>query len=266
MATIVHDGIRLAYDDRGAGEPAFVFVHGWTCQRSFFAPQAEHFAKRHRVVALDLRGHGESDKPQGPYPIGAYVDDISYLINQLGLGKVVAVGQSSGGLTVLQLAVSHPENVAGIVMVEPGPFVCSPDLRAGIEAIAASIEAGDQEPRRQFITNNLFLPTSDPMLVEDVRRVMMEAPSHVAANGLRGILAFDGPVLAAQCKVPALHLMGASPFNPPHLMSQWLPNVVHGMTVGAGHFNQLEAPDQVDAMIESFVRHYVFGLATVGHA
>ena len=139
-------------------------------------------------------------------------------------------------------------------------------FRAGLEAIAASTEAGDQEPRRQFITNNLFLPTSDPTLVEDVRRVMMDAPSHVAANALRGILPFDGPAFAAQCRVPALHLMGASPLNPPHLMSQWLPNVVHGMTVGAGPFNQLEAPGQVNAMIESFVRHYVFGLAIVGHA
>lgn len=64
MATIVHKGTKLAYEDRGAGKPAFVFVHGWTCNRSFFAPQAEHFARRHRVVSLDLRGHGESDKPQ----------------------------------------------------------------------------------------------------------------------------------------------------------------------------------------------------------
>ena len=49
-------------------------------------------------------------------------------------------------------------------------------------------------------------------------------------------------------------------------MSQWLPNVAHGITVGAGHFNQLEAPDQVNAMIESFVRHYVFDLAPSVHA
>jgi len=264
MATIARDGIRLAYDDRGAGEPVFVFVHGWTCDRSFFAPQAEHFAKRHRVVSLDLRGHGESDKPQEPYPIAVYADDISYLIDQLGLGKVVAVGHSMGGITVLQLAASHPNCVAGIVMVEPAPFVFPPDLRAGIEAMVAAIEAGNQEPRRQYITNNLFLPTSDPMFVEDVRRVMMEAPSYVAASALRGILAFDGPAVAAQCKVPALHLAAASPFNPPHLMSQWLPNVVHGMTVGAGHFNQLEASDQVNGMIENFVRHYVFALATAG--
>ena len=126
MATIVRDGVRLAYDDRGAGEPAFVFVHGWTCDRSFFAPQAEHFAKRHRVVSLDLRGHGESDKPEGPYSIAAYADDISYLIDRLGLGRVVAVGHSLGGNIVLQLAASHLDRVAAIVMVDPAPLVYSP--------------------------------------------------------------------------------------------------------------------------------------------
>ena len=57
MSTIVRDGIKLAFEDHGAGKPAFVFVHGWTCDRSFFAPQAEHFAPRHRVVSVDLRGH-----------------------------------------------------------------------------------------------------------------------------------------------------------------------------------------------------------------
>jgi len=266
MATIAHDGITLAYDDRGAGEPAFVFVHGWTCDRSFFAPQAEHFAKRHRVVSLDLRGHGESDKPEGPYPIAAYADDISYLIDRLGLGKVVAVGHSMGGNTVLQLAASHSDRVAAVVMVDPAPFVLSPELRAGMEAMVAAIELGNQDSRAQFITNYLFLPTSDPMFVEHVRRVMMGAPSHVAASALQGCIAFDGPAVAAQCKVPALHLASASPWNPPHLMSQWLPNVVHGWTVGAGHFNQLEAPDQVNTMIENFVRHYVFALATAGPA
>ena len=94
----------------------------------------------------------------------------------------------------------------------------------------------------------------------------MEAPSHVAASALRGILAFDGAAVAAQCRVPALHLAAASPLNPPHLMAQWLPQVVHGQTVGAGHINQLEVPDQVNWMIENFMRHYVFAPATVGHA
>jgi len=97
------------------------------------------------------------------------------------------------------------------------------------------------------------MPTSDRKLVDDVLRVMMAAPVHVAANAMKGILAFDGPATAARCKVPALHLAATPPLNPPHLMSQWLPTVVNGWTVGAGHFNMMEVPDQVNAMIEGFL-------------
>ena len=150
MATIVHNGTKLAYEDRGAGKPAFVFVHGWTCDRSFFAPQAEHFARLHRVISVDLRGHGESDKPHGQYPIATYADDIAYVIEQLGLGKAVAVGHSMGGIAVLQLAAAHPDHVAAIVMVDPAPFVFPPELRAGIEAMVAAIEAGDQHLPEHF--------------------------------------------------------------------------------------------------------------------
>jgi pimeloyl-ACP methyl ester carboxylesterase len=256
MATMMRDGVKLAFEDRGAGKPAFVFVHGWTCDRSFFSPQAVHFARRHRVVSVDLRGHGESDKPKGTYPVAAYADDIAYIIEQLGLGKAVAVGHSMGGIAVLQLAAAHPGCVTAIVMVDPAPFVFSPELRAAIEAMVAAIEAGNQEPRRQFI-RNMFLPTSDRRLVETVLEGMLAAPTHVASSAVRGALEFDARAAAASCKVPALHLAATPPLNPPHLMSEWLPNVVNGWTVGAGHFNQLEVPDQVNAMIEGFLRHYV---------
>jgi pimeloyl-ACP methyl ester carboxylesterase len=256
MPTITRDGIKLAYDDRGSGSPAFVFVHGWTCDRSFFAPQAEHFAKKHRVVSVDLRGHGESDKPQGAYPISAYADDVAHLIGELKLGKVVAVGHSMGGVTVLQLAVAHPDRVAAIVMVDPAPFAFPPELRAAIEGMIAAIESGNREPQRQFIEGNLFLPTSDKTLVKRVADIMCSAPAHVAAGAMRGILGFDGVAAAARCTVPALHLAASPPLNPPHLMAEWMPKAVNGMTVGAGHFNQLEAAPQVNAMIEGFLRHY----------
>ncbi len=256
MATITHKEVKLAYDDQGAGKPTFVFVHGWTCNRSFFAPQAAHFARQHRVVSVDLRGHGESDKPQGPYPITAYADDIAYIIDYLDLGKVVAVGHSMGGTAALQLAAAYPDRVAAIVMVDETPFISPSELLKGLEAMVAAIEAGNQEPRQQFI-QQMFLPTSDRKLVEDVTAVMMTAPSHVAASALREILEFDSQSVATQCKVPALHLATSPLSTPPHLMSQWLPTVVNGWTVGAGHFSQLEVPDQVNAMIEGFMRHYV---------
>ena len=58
------EGIRLAYDTAGAGDPPIVFVHGWSCDRSYFAPQIEHFAAGHAVAAVDLRGHGDSSLPR----------------------------------------------------------------------------------------------------------------------------------------------------------------------------------------------------------
>ena len=85
----------------------------------------------------------------------------------------------------------------------------------------------------------------------------LAAPAYVAANAARGGLEFDALSAAAACKVPALHLAAAPPLNPPHLMSEWLPKVVNGWTVGAGHFNPLQVPDQVNAMIEGFLSHYV---------
>ena len=209
------------------------------------------------MVSIDLRGHGESDKPQGPYPITAYADDIAHLITTLRLGKVVAVGHSMGGITVLQLGAAHPDKVAAIVMVDPAPLVFPPDLKGAIDQMVSAIESGNQEPRRQFIADALFLPTSDKKLVDRVLKVMMAAPPHVAGAAMKGILAFDGPAVAKQCSVPALHLAAATPLNPPHLMSQWLPKVVNGWTVGAGHFNMMETPDQVNSMIEGFLRHHV---------
>jgi pimeloyl-ACP methyl ester carboxylesterase len=253
MATITHKGTKLVYEEHGEGKPALIFLHGWTCNRSFFAPQAEHFARRHRVVSVDLRGHGESDKPQGKYPIATYADDVAYLIEELDLGKVVAVGHSLGAYAVLQLAAAYPDHVAAIVMIEPGPLIDPPEMRAVFEATIEAIEAGNQEPRRE-VAKSLFLPTSDPELVNNVLSVMMAAPSHVAASAFRGMLDFDGPTAATQCKVPALHLAATYPAE---IMSQWLPTVVNGQMVGAGHVSQLEVPDQVNAMIEGFMRHYV---------
>ncbi|HEY7495678.1 MAG TPA: transposase [Candidatus Tectomicrobia bacterium] len=97
-------------------------------------------------------------------------------------------------------------------MVDLAPFVFAPNQRAGVEAMVAAIEAGNQESRRQFIANNLFLPTSDRKLVEDVLAVMLATPCHVATSAMRRDLAFDGPAVAAQCMVPALHLAA----TPPH--------------------------------------------------
>lgn len=257
MEMIARDGVRLVYDDAGTGEPCFLFVHGWTCDRSFFAPQFVHFSQSSRVVSLDLRGHGESEKPLGDYRIAVFADDLAHLIEKLGLRKVIAVGHSMGGSIVMQLAALHPTHLSATVLVDPASFVRSESTIEEIQRLISAIETGDVELHRKFIEEHRFLPTSDKGLVSRITSVMVSTPPHVAANAMRDLLAFDAIGVARRCAVQCLHIAGTPPLNPPHLMSQWLENVVNGWTVGAGHFNQLETPDQVNLMIEAFIKHYV---------
>lgn len=251
------NGVKLAYLDEGSGDPALVFIHGWTCNRSYFKPQHDHFKANHRVVSVDLRGHGESDKPRGAYPISQYADDVAWLIGELGLDRPIAVGHSMGGLAVLHLAAEHPDSVRGIVMVDPAPFAWPDEFRTALQNVIDSSEAGNQQPRRDFIANALFTPTSPADLKARIVDEMCSAPTHVAANAMRGLLDYDGVSVAKRVTLPALHIPGSRPLNPPHLMAEWLPNVVTGWPVGAGHFNMLEAPVQVNDMIEKFVDQYV---------
>ncbi len=255
MAHVVRDGVRLAYQDIGEGERCFVFVHGWTCNHRYFAPQAEYVVKAgYRAVSVDLRGHGDSDKPEGAYPIEGFADDVAFVIRELGLDRPVAVGHSMGGLTVLALAAAHPDAVRGIVMVDPAPLKFPEAMRQGMDAVLQALEAGDPKPHRDFVSGVLFRPEDDAALRDRVTEEMTSAPTHVTIGCGRGILAFDGNAAAAKCNVPALHIAGDPPLNRQADMAAALPGVVNAQTAGAGHFNQLIVPNQVNDMIDYFTR------------
>ncbi len=250
------DGTRLFYDDRGNGGRPLLFVHGWCCDHSHFSPQVECFSTAYRTIAVDLRGHGLSEKPAGDYAIETHAEDLAGLIDTLDLQGVVAIGHSMGGACVLELAARFPQRISAIVLLDPRPFVMPEELARMLEAVAESVEAGEMQFFRDFI-GALFLPTSDPRLIRDVTELMVATPPHVIAAAGRGVARFDCLAAAARCRVPAMHIAAAQPLNPPHLISEQLPGVVNGWTVGGGHFNQLEVPGQVNLMIEAFLQRYL---------
>jgi len=77
MKALARGDVRLCYEESGTGSAPIVFVHGWCCDHSYFAPQFGYFAARHRVVSVDQRGHGESDKPVQDYTIEGFADDLA---------------------------------------------------------------------------------------------------------------------------------------------------------------------------------------------
>ena len=253
MPHLVRDGIRLYFEDAGRGTPPLLFVHGWTCNHSMLAPQIEAFRGRHRVVAVDLRGHGQSDKPEQAYTMGGFADDLAWLCRELGIERPVVIGHSMGGVIALTLAAHHPDVPSAIVTVDSAilpPKALVENLAPFLEALRGS---GYREAQRAFISNVLFIPTDSAAIREQVIETTTSAPQHVMASALENMFAADHAALVAACRVPWLALYAAHINTDLPELRRLCPHVTTGQTVGAGHFQQLEVPDQVNAMITRFL-------------
>ncbi len=117
-----NDGCQLHYEDYGHGAP-LLLVHGLGSSTRDWEYQIPALAQHYRVIALDVRGHGRSDKPRGAYRIADFADDVAALIEYLQLPPVHLVGISMGGMIGFQLGVDRPELLRSLTIVNSGPEV-----------------------------------------------------------------------------------------------------------------------------------------------
>lgn len=99
MPWLKRDQVSLFYEEAPGGGPPLVLVHGLGCDHSLMAPQFDALGRAHRVVAVDLRGHGRSDKPQQDYTIPAFADDLAWVLGALSLEGSFVIGHSPAGNT-----------------------------------------------------------------------------------------------------------------------------------------------------------------------
>jgi pimeloyl-ACP methyl ester carboxylesterase len=116
MSYCTVDDVRLYYTDRGQGPP-LLFVHGLGSSGRDWAAQVDHFARRHRVLRIDLRGHGRSERGEGTYAIPQFARDVAVFVRKRGVWPVHVVGLSMGGMVALELAASAPRLLRSLVVV-----------------------------------------------------------------------------------------------------------------------------------------------------
>ena len=251
MATLVRDGVALGYEEAGTGAPAIVFVHGVACHRGFWAHQIEHFSRQHRVVTVDLRGHGASDGPVQRYTIGTFADDVAWMCRELALTRPVVVGHSLGGLVALALAASHP---MGAVVLIDSVLLATGDRTRVIGDLVASLRApgGDRALRDYFAT--FFGPADDPQrmtwILDQAVRTQPHVTSSVWEEAMR---AWDDADALRRCEVPLLYLDAGTANADLRAAVALKSELVVGRTVGSGHFSMLEVPQQVNAMLDRFL-------------
>src|SRR3712207_5293933 len=113
-------GIEMAYDDEGRGLPV-VLLHGFPFDRTLWRDQIDALAPSHRVVAPDLRGHGETTAGEGDATMEEMARDVAALLDALGLERVVLGGLSMGGYVTLAFARLFPRRLRGLVLADTRP-------------------------------------------------------------------------------------------------------------------------------------------------
>jgi pimeloyl-ACP methyl ester carboxylesterase len=256
MQRLEEDGLALFYEEAGEGEPPIVLVHGWCCDHTYFAPQFERFASGgHRVVAVDLRGHGRSDKPQQDYTIQLFADDLAWTCHRIRVEKPVVVGHSLPGVVAFDLAARYPDMLSAVVMLDAGVVLPSA-ARAAIPSLLEGLRGPDyREALRQYAANSLFIPTDDEERKRHILESMSSTPQHVIVSAFEGLYNYDPKEATGGLAVPAVYI-AADELKPRSDMRRFhalAPQILYGKTVGSGHFCQLEVPEQMNAMIERFV-------------
>ena len=252
MRYLDRNDVRLAYEEAGRGQPPLLCVHGWSCDHEDFAPQLAHFSHAHRVVTVDLRGHGQSDHPVQEYSMTAFADDCAWLCDRLGLVRPVVLGHSMGGLVTMELAARYPELVRAVVLLD-APVI----LRSGGHVLRQRVVEGLHghayaETARDYARSMFHQLDGEAIRARVLAKVAAMA-QHVSASELEHVLIWDGPAIVSAVRQPVLNINATPPRGDVDRLLQLCPQTTNGQTVGAGHWIQLVVPDQVNAMIDRFL-------------
>ena len=246
---LTRDGVRLAYVEKGTGEPSILLVHGMTGEHSSFLYLLHHLSKNHRVVAVDLRGHGDSDAPEGEYSDAVFNDDLVFMCNELGLKNPVAMGHSFGGSTLLHLAQHRPGFLGGLVLLDSGVRTTA----AKEAELQPVYDDPDPEALAKFLAERMNSPW-DPPELRSRRKNKKYPPDHVIESMQKTVVGFDAASAAAEVTLPALFLLATRHFSDPETLGRLGPNWLVGQVVASGHSIHLVVPEQVHPMIDRFLQ------------
>lgn len=232
------DGLPVHYEAHGSGQPALVFVHGWSCDRSYWSGQVVAFAGRYQVVAIDLAGHGESGLGRRSWTMRAFADDVVAVVDQLGLREIVLVGHSMGGDVIVDAALRLRDRVAGLVWVDVYRSLGEISSVGEVEEFVRPFREDFVTTTREFV-RRMFTPDADPDLVEWVAADMSAAPPDVAVNAMEHSVSNDRALLTALAELPA-PIVAINPDYRPTDIESLARHGVRTVLMPGGHFLMME--------------------------
>ena len=246
----------ISHDVTGTG-PAVVLLHSTVCDRRMWDQQVPALADAgYRVVRCDLRGFGSTPVPDGPY---SNAQDVTDLLDELGIEHTALVASSGGGRVALEIAARRPERVTALALLCTALSGHEPSAELGAfgDREDALIEAGDVAGATDLNVNAWLGPDADEAAREQVREMQRNAfEVQLAATEEFGQIRAETDLTAVTA--PALLVSGGHDFADFHRiavqLSEVLPAARHLELPRAGHLPNLERPDEVNALLAGFLR------------
>lgn len=262
VQTAEHDGVKLAYEVRGQGDP-LLMIHGLGYDRFGWGPLPDLLARDFKVVVFDNRGVGDSDVPEGPYAVSQMVGDAVAVLDAASIDRTHVFGVSLGGYIAQEFALTHPERLKKLVLTSTalgGPRSV-PMPAAGLEAFGRFPTMEREAGLRLMVENSLgtYAVQEQPELVEEIYAYRLERGPTLAgwqAQAYAGAT-FDAYDRSPGIEAETLVLQGGGdnvvdPRNA-DLLVELLPNARLELIADRGHLMIWQEADRLAAIVKEFL-------------
>lgn len=244
---------RVHYKSYGKGPEALVLIHGWSCNMDYWRDSIADLAKRNRVIAIDLPGHGQSDKPQITYSMDFFARAVDAVLRDAKVERAVLVGHSMGTPVARQFYRKYPQQTLAIVIVDGA-------LRSfGDKKLLDGLIAGLRSPNYVDTGRQMFAFMAGPHLSAEIKQRIQTSfentPQHVLVSAMEGMA--DASIWGEdKINVPVLAVMAKTPLYPANIEESYraiAPNLEFQMWEDVGHFLMMEQPAKFDNAVIAFL-------------
>ena len=256
MQATSQDGEPIAYTVEGKGDPALVFVHGWSCDSRYWRKQISVFKKKYQVITIDLAGHGHSGMGRSIYTLRSFGEDVNAVVKHIEAKNIILIGHSMGGGVVAQAALLNPDRICGIIGVDHLQNVEQGMPPEQIDQMVENFKKDFFESTKQFV-DNVIIPNSNPDLKNWILMDMSGAPAHVGISALyEYITAFNDNKMAEifeQINIP-IRCINAD-IRPTDIKAnrRHMQSFDVAIMPGYGHFLMLENPELFNQHLTQFI-------------
>jgi pimeloyl-ACP methyl ester carboxylesterase len=251
------DGLEVVYDVRGEGDPTLLFVHCWSCDRSFWHNQVDLFAADYRIVTLDLPGHGESGRNREEWSIAGLALDVQAVIEHLDLQNVILVGHSMGGPVSVETARLLPDRIIGIICVDT---LHNLEMEYTDEMMKPFVDRFEEDFKgtMRWFFSSIAAEGADSTTVQWILDKALAADKQVAVALMRDFPNLGLKERVAELSIP-IRCINAAPNPPAAPVTEIETNQKYGdfdatLVEGVGHFIQLENPELFNEELRSVLR------------